>query len=184
MGIGHISRLRQWLARRVAALWRETPRPLPAIPDVLEITLRPSPRLRWAIRLLWGLALLYAVELALTGHPAAAAAVCLLAAAGFGPGVGAGTGARTRRLVLDAGRLWLVDGGAPVPVHLDPGSFRLGSHLLLVLRCHGGVQRLLLGPDNMAAAELACLRRRLAPGSSAGTALHSVTAPGSKSSDP
>lgn len=68
------------------------------------------------------------------------------------------------RLLLSAdGKLHLLGaGGRLLPATLLPDSMRLGPWLLLVLRAGTTTQRLLLGPDNLDAALLSALRRRVA----------------------
>jgi hypothetical protein len=148
----------------------------------LELPLRPSPWLRNARWMLRAAILLYAVELLLGHHWLAALLVALSAASGLWRG----SSSQLRGLLLAAdGRLFLsVHCGGTEEVWLRPESLRIGAHLLLVLRGRHRTCRLLLGPDNLAADELAALKRRLPPEASRPTGVHSVAAPGSKSSDP
>lgn len=164
--------------------WAPSPRLRPA-PETLELPLQPSPRLRKARALLLSSIFLYGLELLLTGHWLALAATVGVAAVGFGPWCRLPRSGRPepRHLVLAAsGRLILTyPGDREEDVCLSARSLRLGSHLLLVLEGAGRTHRLLLGPDNLAPAELAALRRRLPAGpvAAAATALNSVAAPDS-----
>jgi hypothetical protein len=123
--------------------------------------------------------LLYALELVLRGHVFMAGAVCALGFAWvrvrrkmllFRP-------ANPRKLQMTAdGRLLLHADAVGEEVSLQPSSLWLGRHVLLVLRGRARTWRLLLGPDNLDAAALAALSRRLPPATfPAGSALHSVT---------
>lgn len=146
-------------------LWQAPPPALRESPAGLELPLLPSPRLRQALRLLGCLAVLHAAELFRHGHPLAA----FLMLAGTGGALWAWRlsgrlwPARPRRLVLAAdGQIYLqLYGGAVEPATLGGASLRLGRRLLLVLQCRKRRYRLLLGPDNLAPAELAALQRRL-----------------------
>jgi hypothetical protein len=126
--------------------------------------------------------LLYGIELLLSHHWLAAPGVALLIGMATWP-VRARR-ARSLRLASD-GTWWLQwHTGTWEQMGLHPGSLRLGDHLLVVLQGSSGIQRLVLGPDNLAPRELAALRRRLRAGPMAGaSALHSVAAPGSQSSE-
>ncbi|MET0282239.1 MAG: hypothetical protein ABW278_14105 [Steroidobacteraceae bacterium] len=130
--------------------------------------LRPSPRWRLARRVLGLATLCYLAELLLGHHYVVAAATTVLAALLLWRAHCTERWQSTppRRLVWAAdGRMFLVTPGAPPQeASVDPASLRLGSHLLLVLRCGGRRQRWLLGPDNLAAAALATLLRRLPAG--------------------
>jgi hypothetical protein len=154
-------------------LWRRpSPRPR-AAPEVLELPLLPSARLRIATRVLLAAILLYAVELMLMGHRVAAPLVLLIMA-----GITARGDIRQpespRCLVLAAdGRLFLCGRErGTAEVQLGSASLRLGPHLLLVLRGHSRTFRLLLGPDNLPPHLLAAFKRRLPETGDAGTALH------------
>lgn len=152
--------------RALPRMWREpAPEPRPASHS-LDIALRPSPLGRRAAWLFLAAQLLFMLELALLGHWWQALAASALAA-GFGwqwvvrsrrssPG-------SARRLLLAAdGRCHLLTvSGAVEELALQPASLRLGRWLLLLFRSGGRTHRLLLGPDNLAAAELAALQRRI-----------------------
>jgi hypothetical protein len=171
----------------VRRLFHDGPLQLRVAPEALELALRPSPRLRLARRALAIAVLLYLLELLLTGHRIAALAIALLVACSSWPWMArVGTSpAMPQRLVLATdGRLFLEHrGGSLEEVRLRPESLRLGSHVLLVLTGAGRTIRLLLGPDNLAPAQLAALQRRLPAGSAPpATALHSPAA--SRRSDP
>jgi hypothetical protein len=170
-----------WCANALGNCWREPQScPHPAT-TALELSLRPSPRLRGVLWLLRLLILAYAGELVLAQHGTAASLVLMLAVAGLWRA----RAPRGRGLRLEAdGRLFLrLDDDSTRQVWLAGSGLRLGSHLLLVLRSGKSCHRVLLGPDNLAAGELAALQRRLPITAAAGaTALHSVAAPGSKSS--
>jgi hypothetical protein len=132
--------------------------------------------------------LLYAVELLLNRHWFAAP-LAMLASSAFGHrrAFAIATGGSADCLVVAPdGRLFLKSrAGGIEEVWLRPASLRLGPHLLLVLRSSGPDVRLLLGPDNLPAPLLAALNRRLLAGTVAsGTALHWVTASGSKTQPP
>jgi hypothetical protein len=125
--------------------------------------------------------LLYMMELLLTGHQMAAMAVAVLAACGSWPcrqRMGARCAAPRSLILATEGRLFLETGeGRLQQVWLRPESLRLGPHVLLVLTAHDRTIRLLLGPDNLAAAQLAALKCRLPAGPAPpGTALHSPAA--------
>jgi hypothetical protein len=179
-----VGRYQQGMKALLLQLWRPPPlRPCPA-PEILELHLLPSSRLRVAVRLFLLMILLHALELWLTGHWLAAPLV-LLAAAGY----------VVRKKPAGHDPCWLVldrDGqmflrsrrGSLEPVQLGAASLRLGSHLLLILRGSHRTIRLLLGPDNLAPDLLAAFKRRLPGTSPAGTALHSVPATGSKPRSP
>ncbi len=173
----------KYLALAWRRLWFAPPLQLRAAEALLELPLRPAPRLRVARRVLLLLILGYALELTLTGHRAMML-LALLAATGFGPVPRVFRADRKipdHLLLLPDGRLWISYSGAVEEVTLQPESMRLGPHLLLVLRDGRHSLRLLLGPDNLAAADLAALRRRLPSGPVApATALHSPPASGSQ----
>jgi hypothetical protein len=131
----------------------------------LDIALQPSPLLGRGARLFCGVQLLHALELALRGHPLAAlamfgtGAVCLiwLRSTWRSPA----QGARRLLLLADGRALLLTVAGEVQPVALSASSLRLGAWLLLVLHGPRVCYRLLLGPDNLEAASLSALRRRL-----------------------
>jgi hypothetical protein len=163
-------------------LWRESPACLLPATAPLELPLRPSTRLRALRKLLGLLILTYVLELLLEGHWLAVSLVMLAAVAMHSDGRSRW---RCLRLEMD-GRLYLIGpDGTAEQAWLKACGLHLGPHLLLVLHSCSGTHRALLGPDNLAAGQLAALRRRL-PGGTAGavTALHSVAAPGSKSTTP
>ena len=164
------------------ALWLHQSLQLRPAPEALTVPLRPSPRLRVARRLFLCMTVLYVSELLLRHHWLAAPGVALLLLLGAHPG----RIRHPRCLQLDReGSLWLQwHSGRWEQLRLHPASLRLGAHVLLVLRGSSGVQRVLLGPDNLAPDALAALQRRLRPGSiGRASGLHSVAAPGSQSSN-
>jgi hypothetical protein len=168
-------------AAALRGLWAAAPPQPCSATQVLLLPLRPSPRWRAALRLLRWLAVAHAVELLLTRHWLPALLVAMLAAFCLT----GGRSPRGRYLRLEPGRMCLVHpGGVLEEVRLGSGSMRLGAHLLLVLHGGNGIDRLLLGPDNLAPGELAALNRRLPGGMASTTALHSAAATGSKSSQP
>jgi hypothetical protein len=173
---------RAWCARAVSGLWHNPPAGVHPAASRLELPLRAAPRRRTALWLLRLLILAYALELLLLRHWLVALLVAGLAVACL-PGHRA-SGLRCLWLEGD-GRLFLIrETGGVEQVWLGSAALRLGPYLLLVLHGVTGSRHLLLGPDNLAAAELAALGRRLAGGTaSPATALHSVAAPGSKSTD-
>jgi hypothetical protein len=61
----------------------------------------------------------------------------------------------------DGSACLLTADGRACEARLMPGSMRLGTHLLLVLRAGDNCHWLLLGPENVEPAGLAALRRRL-----------------------
>lgn len=153
-------------ARQLARWWIE-PRPLPrAAMRGFELPLLPSPlarRARWCFLVLQ---LAFACELAWIGHWPASWLV-LLATLGWS---WVSRGPRNphrrqlRRLLLSAdGRLHgLAANGEVLDLRLHPSSLSLGRWLLLRVTGAGHRHVLLLGPDNVAPAALAELRRRLA----------------------
>lgn len=168
-------------AAALRGLWSAAPPQPCSAMQVLVLPLRPSPRWRATLRLLRWLVAAHALELLLTRHWLAAMLVAMLAACCLT----GGRSPRGRYLRLESGRMCLVHpGGVLEEVRLGSGSMRLGPHLLLVLQGGKGIHRVLLGPDNVAARELAALNRRLPGGTASMTALHSVAATGSKSSQP
>jgi hypothetical protein len=171
--------------RRIAGTKRgwfhAQPLQLRPAPQALELPLRASPRLRHARWIPGGAVLLYMLELSVSGHWMAATAVAVLAAWSswpWKPRNGARCATCRSLVVATDGELFLVaDGRCLQQVWLRPESLRLGSHVLLVLTGHGRTIRLLFGPDNLAPAELAALKRRLPAGPAPpGTALHSPPA--------
>lgn len=176
-------------AARLPRLWREPPLPIRPAAEGLDLPLRPSPRLRRALRIALILVAMYAAELALRGHWIAAV---IVSASGAGAAwvLRRHASSRTRRplrLVLTAeGQAFLVPArGLPEPVALQPESARLGRHLLLVLRSNMRRQRVVLGPDNLDARLLAALHRRLPPAVvGEATALHSALPTGSRPPKP
>jgi hypothetical protein len=101
----------------------------------------------------------YVLELVLERHPFAALIVALLSITGLW---------RTHaspwlclRVEPDGQLLLIAEGARSVQVSPGPGGLRLGRYLLLVVRSETGSHRMLLGPDNVAAGELAALKRRL-----------------------
>lgn len=157
----------------------EEPPQLRTAPESLALPLLPSPRLRLARRVLYFGLLLYLLELVLTGHWLAAATVALVVAAGCWPWRRAGHDRPRQLVVASDGRVFLrMHDDRVEAMQLRPESLRLGPHVLLVLSNGGRAQRLLLGPDNLAPAQLSALQCRLPPGAAApGTALHSPAAP-------
>jgi hypothetical protein len=166
--------------------FRAPPLQVRPAPQALELPLRASARLRRARRIAGVAALLYMLELLLTGHWMAALVIALLAAFASWPCkpriFTSCTSARSLLVATD-GRLFLeVEGSRLHEVWLRPESLRIGPHVLLILTSHGRTIRLLFGPDNLAPAELAALKRRLPAGPAPpGTALHSP--PASRRSD-
>lgn len=126
--------------------------------------------------------LLYGFELALRHHLVAAAVVAVIAGIGHWPA--RRNQPRCLRFERDGSLRLQWHAGSWEQMWLSATSLRLGEHVLLVLRGSTRVQRLLLGPDNLARHELAALRRRLRAGPTSGaSALHSVAAPGSHSTE-
>ncbi len=171
--------------RFLRKLWFLPPLQLRAVSEALELPLRPSPRLRRARRLLDFAILLYALELLATGHLVAAAGIVMVLG-----GLRSGRWIlhrpdQPRSLVLAADGSFSLGyaGGRTAAVSLQSESLALGSHLLLVLRGPAHATCRLLGPDNLAPRDLAALKRRLPPRGSSYSGVHSITAPGSKSSD-
>jgi hypothetical protein len=109
--------------------------------------------------------LLHALELALASQWLAAPAVLGIAAACAWLWRRAGRDSTTtpRRLLLSAdGRLHVLTvAGVVEEVTLHPASLRLGRWMLLLFAKRRGRIRVLLGPDNLEAAQLAGLQRRL-----------------------
>lgn len=175
---------RAWLVQqlcRVPRLWREAV-PVPAAAaGSLDIALRPSPLAHRALRVLLVAQLLYSVELLLLQHVQVAGMVLALAAVlvlGQRRAARAAASAPRRLLLLADGRLCLLlAGGAVEPATLLPSSLRLGSWLLLVLRSGPRTHRLLIGPDTLDAAPLACLRRRLGAAAAGGVPGYMAAAP-------
>jgi hypothetical protein len=117
--------------------------------------------------LLGGLALLHVAELWRHGHQLAATVTLLSGAGGWAWQRARRPRARQpRRLLVTAdGRVFLqLRDGAVEQASVGAASLRLGSTLLLVLRCGKRRHRLLLGPDNLARGQLAALQRRLPRG--------------------
>jgi hypothetical protein len=108
--------------------------------------------------------LLHAVVLAWTRHPfAALSTVALTAALAWQRQQACRSSAARRLLIAADGRLHLrMTPGTTVAVDLHPASMRLGAWVLLRLSAPGLRLTFLLGPDNVDAALLAALRRRLA----------------------
>lgn len=150
--------------RALPRLWQEPAPQLRPVSHCIQLSLQSS---RLARRVKWlfiSLNLLYVIELALLGHWLMAAAAIVLAALHGWVGRTGHAAASSRRLLIGSdGRLHLLRvSGELEPVSLHPSSLRLGPWLLLVLRERAGVHRLLLGPDNLEAGQLAALRRRVA----------------------
>nr|PZN67348.1 MAG: hypothetical protein DIU62_06610 [Pseudomonadota bacterium] len=153
------------LARRLERSWRDpSSAPRPARHGIV-IVLRESVLARRLERVFIALQAAYAVELVLLGHPLVALLVAAMPLAcrlherlRQAPDL-----RRPERLVITArGRLHLiVAGGGVEEVRLAPSSLRLGPWLLLCLDGNSGRRRRLIGPDNLEAAQLAALRRRL-----------------------
>lgn len=136
-----------------------------AVSAGLEIPLVPSPLARRVRRIFLVLQGLYGFELLWRGHWVAAAAIAAIALLPWlcGRG-GAQPRQMPRRLLLAAdGRLHILTAAGELEaVRLHPSSLRLGPWLILLLSRTGDKpHRLLLGPDNMDAATLAALRRRM-----------------------
>lgn len=147
------------------ALWKESSPALPTAPEGLQVPLHPSLLARRAGRLLFALQGLYVAQLIYLGHLFVAGLVAALGA-GLAWHVRRAIAARwtAQRLLLSAdGKLHLLGPGGRLQVAmLHPASMRLGAWVLLVLRAGTGTHRLLLGPDNLDAARLSALRRRIA----------------------
>lgn len=154
------------LLRSIRRLWREPALRLPSAPEVLRLPLRPSARLRLACRLGSFALLASALEWWFTGHPVAAPLLLLPAALLWLPCRETLAPAGPVSLVVAADGNWRLGfrDGRQEAVKLRPESLFLGSHLLLVLRGRRHTFRLLLGPDNLTAAQLSSLRRRLPAG--------------------
>lgn len=101
----------------------------------------------------------YVLELVLEGHLVGAVLAVVLVVFGVWPGRAEPW--RRLRVEPDGQLLLISQGGESLEVRLGPGGVRLGQHLLLVLRSGRGLHRLLLGPDNLTAGQLAALKRRL-----------------------
>ncbi len=158
-------------------------------PQLLELALYPSSRLRRAARCLVVALLAYTFELGFRGHPFAALALLLFTsvAAWRWRAWHALDSSTPRHLRCTSdGRLSLVSATGNVEeVSLQPESLRFGRHLLLVLRGSTRRHRVLLGPDNLAPGELAALNRRLPMATVVpGTALHSLAAHRGRPADP
>jgi hypothetical protein len=169
--------------------WREPALQLRPAPERLELPLRSSPRLRVAARSLLVALSAYTFELGLRGHPCAAVAMLLFTgvAAWRWQAAHRPDASTPRHFICGIdGRLTLVlEGGHIEAVSLRPESLHLGRHLLLVLQGSNCRHRVWLGPDNLAASELAALNRRL-PAATVipGTALHSLAAHRGRPADP
>jgi hypothetical protein len=153
----------------VAALWRAMPRlwmePAPqlrAASHGIQLSLRPSRLVRHLGRLFMLLVLGYVAELLLRGQWVMAAGAAVLAALCLWS-FRRGRAVLARRLLIGSdGRVHLLDvAGELIPATIHQSSVRLGPWVLLVLHEQAGVHRLLLGPDNLEAGQLAALRRRL-----------------------
>lgn len=129
----------------------------------LELELRPPRRARVAATVFVFLSLAFTLDQLLQGRLLLAVFSGIATLAGGGSLLQWVVRYRSGRLVVEgSGAVRLETSGGPCPVTLDRRSLRLGPHLLLVLRSPAGRSfRLLLGPDNLAPAELAALRRRL-----------------------
>jgi hypothetical protein len=153
------------IRRSLPRLWREPVPSLPPTASGLQIPLHPSRVLRHGRRLMLALQCAYLAQLLVLGHLRVAGLVAVACVA-FAWSCRAANAARprARRLLLSAdGKLHLLDaGGQVVPVVMQPCSMRLGPWLLLVLGDAAGVLRLLLGPDNLDAQQLAALQRVVA----------------------
>ncbi len=153
-----------FLVARVTLAWRETP-PVPRpVARGIGVPVRPSRFARRLGRVLVLLQLLYCIELVLLGHWLVAAVLPAMMLAVAHPRLSRPGANLPQRLLLAAdGRMHLLmTGGAIEPVRIDGGSLRLGPWLYLRLHTgQGAAVRLLFGPDNLDAASLAALRRRL-----------------------
>jgi hypothetical protein len=148
-----------WCAGSWRTAWFEPSACLHPAATVLHLPLRPSPRLHRARWWLVSAILAYALQLVLERQFPMAAVVALLAIFGLRP-VRAGTW-RHLRVDMD-GRLFLItESGGCLQASPGSGGLRLGQHVLLVLRTDRGTSCMLLGPDNVAPAVLAALKRRL-----------------------
>lgn len=144
-------------------LWQEPAAELRPTCHGIQLSLRRSGLVRRLQRLFLVLVLLYLAELALLGQWVIAAVAATLAAL-HARSCRPGRVALPRRLLIGSyGRLHLLGvAGELTPATIHPASLRLGPWLLLVLQDHAGMHRLLLGPDNLEAGQLAALRRRVA----------------------
>lgn len=131
----------------------------------LDIPLRRAPMLRHALSVLLAALLAHGGHLAWAEQWLAAFLLLLLSGVGIWRLRAMDPPARDApvRLLMSAdGRIHLLTAGASLqPAILDPSSMRLGPWLLLVLNGPAGTCRLVLGPGNVEAGALACLRRRL-----------------------
>lgn len=131
----------------------------------LELPLLPSKLARQSRRWFISCQLAYALELAWLGHWIAAPGLLMVALACTWQFRRAGRqrGRGLRRLLVSAdGRLHgLTAGGELLAFRLHPASMSLGNWLFLRLVGEGRTERFVLGPDNVAPASLAELRRRL-----------------------
>lgn len=116
-------------------------------------------------RLLIAMHALYALELLALGHwfIGGIVASLLVAVLLHRRTAQASSAAMPRQLLMAAdGRLHLLmAGGAVEVVNVHPSSLRLGPWLLLQLTRDRGMHRVVLGTDNVDAALLATLRRRM-----------------------
>lgn len=161
----HSRQVRRWVAATAVRCWHE-PMPWPrAASRGVVIPLSGSALIARLHRLLIGLHALYAFELLTLGHWfIGAIAASLLVAILFPRRTAHPSPAAVPRQLLMAadGRLHLLmAGGAVEAVNVHPSSLRLGPWLLLQFTSDGTRHRLVLGTDNVDAASLATLRRRM-----------------------
>jgi hypothetical protein len=151
------------LCRAMPRLWKEPAPQLRPASHGIQLFLQPSRLVRHLGRLFMLLVLGYVAELLLLGQWMMATGAAVLAAL-YLWSCRHGRAVPARRLLIGSdGRVHLLGvAGEPTPASIHPSSMRLGPWLLLVLHDHAGVHRLLLGPDNLEAGQLAALRRRLA----------------------
>lgn len=161
----HSGKVTRWVSATITRCWHEPlPRPRAASHGVV-IPLSGSPLIARLHRLLIGLHAIYAIELLTLGHwfIGSIVASLLVAVLLHRRNLQASLAAVPRQLLMAAdGRLHLLmAGGAIEAVTVHPSSLRLGRWLLLQLTGNGGNYRVVLGTDNVDAASLATLRRRM-----------------------
>jgi len=161
----HSRQVTRWVSATIMRCWHEPlPRPRAASRGVV-IPLSGSTLIARLHHLLTGLHAIYAVELLTLGHwfIGGIVAALLVAVLLHRRTAHACSAAMPRQLLMAAdGRLHLLmAGGTTEAVNVHPSSLRLGPWLLLQLTRDGGNHRVVLGTDNVDAASLATLRRRM-----------------------